>query len=197
MKFVQNALGPNPETAYSNFTADAKGSVNSEKFVAMFKRGIQRMGPFKNLRIEHTYLAQVTGGTQEQRVVCGNLSRPGGWVAVNARPGPAQAHVIVEAPTLNNTWAFVTWLLPEQGNWHVQYTQATATAMVGKNAEDLQCMAESETRESHNFNAYILYAAALQLASRGPFFSTRNPAGNSKEFGGFEAAACPAESATI
>jgi hypothetical protein len=167
--FVQNALGPNPETAYSNFTADAKGSVNSEKFVAMFRQGIQPNGPYKNLRVAHTYLAQVTGSTQEQRVVCGNLSSPEGWVAVNAKPGTAQGHVIVEAQTLNNTWAFIIWLVPEQGNWHVQYTQATVTAMVGKNAEDLLRMAESEMHENHNFNAYILYAAALQLASRGPF----------------------------
>lgn len=167
--FVQIALGPNPEAAYASFTADAKTNVNSEKFVAMFRQGIQPMGPFKNLRAAHTYLARVTGGTQEQRVICGNLSSPEGWVAVNAKPGPAQAHVIVEAQTLNNTWAFVTWLLPEHGNWHVQYTQATTTAMVGKNAEDLQRMAESEIHENRNFNAYILYAAASQLAARGPF----------------------------
>jgi len=167
--FVQNTLGPNPEAAYSLFTADAKGNVSSEKFVAAFKQGIQRNGPFKNLRAAHTYLAHVTGGTQEQRVVCGNLSSPENWVAVNAKPGQTQAHVIVEAQTLNNTWAFVTWLLREEGNWHVQYTQATITGMVGKNTEDLQRMAKSELHENHNFNAYILYAAALQLAARGPF----------------------------
>jgi hypothetical protein len=169
MDFVQNALGPNPEAAYSIFTADAKGNVSSEKFMAAFRQGIQPNGPFKNLRVVHTYLPQVTGGTQEQRVVCGNLSSPEGWVAVNAKPGQTQAHVILEAQTLNNTWAFVTWLLREQGNWHVQYTQATVVAMVGKNAEDLQRMADSEMREDHNFNAYILYAAASQLAARGPF----------------------------
>ena len=168
--FVQAALGPNPEAAYSMFTADAKSNVNSEKFVAAFKQGIQRNGPFKDVRPAHTYFAQVTGGTQEQRVVCGNLARPENWVAVSAKSGQTQAHVIVEAQTLNNTWAFVTWLLHEQGNWHVQYTQATITAIVGKNAEDLQRMAESEMHENHNFNAYILYAAASQLAARGPFF---------------------------
>lgn len=167
--FVQNALGANPEAAYSNFTAEAKESVNSEKFVSVFKQGIQPMGPFKNLHVAHTYLAQVTGGTQEQRVVCGTLSSPETWVAVNTKPGPAQAHVIVEAQTLNNTWTFVLWLLPEEGNWHVQYSQAMATAMVGKTAEDLQRMAEAEMHENHNFDAYILYTTALQLAARGPF----------------------------
>jgi hypothetical protein len=136
----------------------------------MFKQDIQPMGPFKDLRVAHTYLAKVTGGSQEQRVICGNVSSPEGWVAVNAKPGLAQAHVIVEAQTLNNSWAFVIWLLPEQGNWHVQYAHATATAMVGKTAEDLQRMAESEKQKNHHFNAYILSQAALQLAARGPFF---------------------------
>ncbi len=32
------------------FTADAKGNVTSEQFVAAFKQGIQRNGPFKDLR---------------------------------------------------------------------------------------------------------------------------------------------------
>jgi hypothetical protein len=170
VEFVQNALGPNPEGAYSVFTADAKGNLSSEKFVAMFKQGIQKMGPFKNVQVAHTYLAKVTGGSQEQRVVCGNLSSPKGWVAVNVKPGPAQAHVIVEAQTLDNTWAFVLWLLPEQGIWRVQYMQMMASAMVGKTAEDLQRMAELERKKNHNFNTYILYATALQLAARGPFF---------------------------
>jgi hypothetical protein len=170
IEFVQNALGPNPATAYSVFTAEAKGNLSSGKFLAMFKQGIQQMGPFKNVHVVHTYLAKVAGGSQEQRVICGNLSSPEGWVAVSVKPGPEQAHLIVEAQTLNNTWAFVLWLLPEQGNWHVQYIQVMASAMVGETAEDLQKMAESERLKNHNFNAYILYASALQLASRGPFF---------------------------
>jgi hypothetical protein len=169
VEFVQDALGLNPEHGYSVLTADAKGNLSSEKFVAMFKQGIQTMRPFKNLQVAHTYLAKVIGGNQEQRVVCGNLSSPKSWVAVNIKPGPTQAHLIVEAQTLNNTWAFVLWLLPEQGSWHVQYFQVAASAMVGKNAEDMQKMAESERQLDHDFNAFILYATALQLAARGPF----------------------------
>lgn len=166
--FVREALGPNPETAYSNFTAEAKEGVSAEKFVVMFK-GVQQMGPFKDLRVVHTYLAQVTGGAQAQRVVCGNLSKPEAWVAVNTKPGPAQAYVVLEAQALNNTWTFVLWLMPEAGQWRVEYSQAQATTIVDKTAEDLQRMAESELQENHNFNGFILYAAALQMAARGPF----------------------------
>ena len=170
IQFVQSSLGPTPGVAYSAFTADAKKSVSSEEFTAMLQQDVQRMGPFKDLRVTHTYLAKVTGGTQVQRVVCGNFSRPENWVAVAAKPGPPQAHVIVEGQTINNTWAFVIWLFPEQENWHVQYFQVATATMAGKSAIDLQSMAQVEQLAHHNFNAYILYAAALQLAARGPHF---------------------------
>jgi hypothetical protein len=169
IEFVQEALSANPETAYANFTDEAKSGITSENFATVFKQGIQPMGPFINLHAAHTYLAQVTGGAQEQRVICGDLASAGKWVAVNIKQGPAQAHVIVEAQTPNNIWAFVLWLVPVQGNWRVQYSQAMATTTVGKNVVELERMAATELQAHRNFNAYILYAAALQLAVRGPF----------------------------
>jgi hypothetical protein len=170
LKFVQDALGSNTSDAYAAFTDDAKKSVPLQQFVSGFQNSINPMGPFKDLRVAHTYMPKLTGGAQEQRVVCGNLSSPETWVAVNARPGPAEAYVIVEGDTVNNTHAFVIWLIPEQGNWRVQYVQFATTTMVAKSADDLRTMAAMENEKQHNFNAFILYAAALQLADRGPFF---------------------------
>lgn len=170
LKFVQDALGPDPSAAYATFTTDAKENVPLERFVSGFQHEIKLMGPYKDFKVTHTYLAKVTGGTQEQGVVCGNLSSPQSRVAVNAKPGPAEAHVIVEAQTLNNTVDFVIWLITEQGNWHVQYVHRATVGMVGKTAEDLHKMAAAEHVKQHGFNAFILYAAALQLADRGPFF---------------------------
>jgi hypothetical protein len=170
LKFVQDALGPNSSNAFAAFTADAKETVPLEQFVSGFQNSIKPRGPFKDLRVAHTYVPRVMGGTQEQRVVCGTLSSPETWVAVNARPGPAEAYVIVEGDTVNNTNAFVIWLIPEQGNWRVQYVQFATITMVGKSADDLRKMAAMENEKQHNFNAFILYAAALQLADRGPFF---------------------------
>lgn len=170
LNFVQDAVGPNLSSAYPTFTADAKGTVPLEQFASAFQNRIKPMGPFKDLRVAHTYIARVTGGSQEQRVVCGKLSNPGTWVAVNAKPGPGEAHVIVEGQTINNTIVFVVWLIPEQGQWHVQYTHYATAGMVGKSADDLQKMAATENQKGHSFNAFILYAAALQLADRGPFF---------------------------
>lgn len=170
LKFVQDALGPDPATAYSTFTADAKANVALEKFVPAFQNLTKPVGPFKDLRVAHTYIAEVTGGSQEQRAICGNLSSPESWVALNAKPGPAEAHVIVEGQTVNNTIVFVVWLIPEQGNWHVQYIHYAIGGMVGKSANDLRKIAATENQKHHSFNAFILYAAALQLADRGPFF---------------------------
>lgn len=169
IEFVQAALSAKPETAYANFTAEAKAGITPENFAAVFKQAIQPMGPFINLHAAHTYLAQLSGNTQEQQVICGNRANAQSWVGVNTKPGLAQAHVLVEAETPNNTWAFVLWLLPEQGNWRVQYSQAMATTTVGKNVVELEHLAAVELQAHRNFNAYILYAAALQLAVRGPF----------------------------
>jgi hypothetical protein len=168
MQFVQTVLSSNPTAAYSSFTADAKRNLSAENFTAMIQRGIHPWRPFKDLHVAHTYLPRVSGGADEQRVACGDLSSPNTWVAVTAKPVRQQAHVIVEGQTVNNTWAFVFWLLQNQGNWGVQYFQVVPMAIVGKSSQDFLAMARVEQQRHHDFNASILYAAALQLAGRGP-----------------------------
>jgi hypothetical protein len=168
MQFVQTVLSSNPTEAYSSFMADAKQNLSAEDFTAMVQRGIYPWRPFKDLHVAHTYLPKVSGGAEEQRVVCGDLSSPNTWVAVTAKPGRQQAHVVVEGQAVNNTWAFVIWLLQNQGNWHVQFFQAVPVAMVGKSSQDFLAMARVEQQRHHDFNACVLYATALQLAERGP-----------------------------
>jgi hypothetical protein len=169
VEFTHNALGPNPESAYLAFTAETKAGLSLEQFKTAVNQSIQPMGPFSELRAARTYLATVIGGTQPQQVVCGNLSSPQSWVAVTTKPGPAQAHVIVEAQTHNNTWAFVLWILKEEGTWRVQYFQSTLATIVDKTSEDLRQMALTQKQRNHNFNAYIFYATAMQLSKRGPY----------------------------
>jgi len=65
---------------------------------------------------------------------------------------------------------FVIWLSRERGDWHILYSHFATEKMVGKSAEDLQMMAQLQHQAHRDFNAYILYAAALQLADRGPNF---------------------------
>jgi len=129
------------------------------------------MGPFNNLRVMHTYFVHFVGGG-EQRVLC--TASSGGslqtWAAVTVEPGPTQAYTIVEASTRNNTYVFVLWLIQEGQTWQIQSFQFVPASMVGKYAEDLRALAEEQKRALHNFNAYILYRAALQLTNRGPYF---------------------------
>jgi hypothetical protein len=161
LKFVQDALGPDPSLAYITFTAEVKSSLSREQFIAGLRDVINPIGAFKDRRVVATYLAKVTGSNQAQRVVCGNLSSPEKWVAVSVKPGPAEAHVIVEAHTTNNTMNFVLWLIPEQDIWRVQYIHFATVQMVGKSAGDLRRIAEAATRKQHYFNAFVLYAGAL------------------------------------
>jgi hypothetical protein len=129
------------------------------------------MGPFKNLTVAHTYIAKVTGGSQEQRVICGeDISNAERWVTVDTKPGAPEAHVVVQAETVNNTVAFVTRLIQEGGTWRIQYVHYATVKMADKSARDLEIMAEAQQQKRHDFNSYVLYAAALQLADRGPYF---------------------------
>ena len=170
LTFVQDAIGPNPSAAYALFTQDAKTTVPEGSFVDSFQNGIKPMGPFRDLRTVHTYMAKVTGGSQPQRVICGNLSSSSTWVSVNVKPGPAEGYAVVEGQTVNNSAAFILWLIMQDDKWHVQYVQYAVTSMVGKSSEDLEKMAVAENEKHHNFNAFLLYATALQLSDRGPFF---------------------------
>lgn len=167
LDFVLQALD-NPAAAYSSMTDDAKKEVSADKFANMFQQGVKPVGPFSDWHVAHTYVAKVAGGEQVQRVPCGTLSRPQDWVAVNTRPGPAQAHVVVEGTSVNNSWVFVLWLWPDQEHWRVEYLQFAMEKVVGKSADDFQTFAETERKAQHNFNTFILYVVALQLSDRGP-----------------------------
>jgi hypothetical protein len=167
MQFVQAVVSSNLTDAYAMFSSNTKKTVSLENLTAM-NSAIQSQGPFRDLHATHTYLGKVTGGEQAQRVVCGDLSRPEDWVAVTIKPGPQQAHVIVEGLTINHTYGFVIWLMQEQESWYIDSFQFGPIAILGKTAQDLRAMAEGEGRRHHDFNACILYATALRFAARGP-----------------------------
>lgn len=168
-KFVEDTLGPTPSAAYTTLTADTKAGISVEEFVSGFQGPIRARGPLTNVHVAHTYLAEARGGIQEQRVVCGDLSRPEAWVTVAAKPGITEADVIVEGEAVNNTHAVVLRLRPDAENWRVQSVHLATVGMARKSAEDLWRIAEAEHQKQHSFNALIFYTAAMQLADRGPF----------------------------
>jgi len=189
LNFVRALLGPEPSNAYAAVTVAMKQTTTPEAFAAFVRTNVGSLGSMGNLHVAHSYyLTGMSTGTGQYRVLCttvahGSFSVPEGRVLVAATSAPEQAHVIVEGDTRNNTFAFVLWLLPEQGQWRVENMHLTATAMVGKSALEFWSLARAQREHHHDFNAYVLYTTALQLASRGPAFQPGIQAEIEKELG--------------
>jgi len=187
LNFVRALLGPEPSSAYAAGTVAMKQAMTPDAFAAFVRSNVASLGPLGNLHVAHSYyLTGTSTGTERYHVLCtavahGSFSSPEGHVVVAATPAPEQAHVIVEGDTRNNTFAFVLWLILEQGQWRVENMHLTATAMAGKSSLDLWSLARAQRERHHDFNAYLLYAVALQLASRGPAFQLSIQADIEKE----------------
>lgn len=167
-KFVQDLTGANPAGAYAAMTPEAKKKMTAEKFTVMAHERIQSAGPFKNLHVAHTYFVKIASKGTQQQVACGDTTKPEQWANVAAKAIPRQAHAIVEGQTASGSRAFTLWLIPEQKSWHVQDFQLGVESLAGKQAHDLWDLARAEEQQNHDFNAYMLYVTALQLAWRGP-----------------------------
>lgn len=176
LDFVRTLLGPDPSRAYAAGTAALKQAMTPSAFAAFWRDNVVSLGALSNLHVAHSYyLTGSSTGTARYQVLCtalahGSFSSPEGRVLLAATPVPEQAHVVVEGDTRNNTFAFVLWLIPEQGEWRIEHVHLTVTAMVGKSSLDLWSLARAQRERHHDFNAFLLYAAALQLASRGSVF---------------------------
>jgi hypothetical protein len=164
--FVNAVSGGNPVDAYAMLAGDTKGAVTPDKFLAALRASLGPVAPFSEIRVVHAYFVRVPPSGANQRVICGNLDRPDGWVAVTAKPIPEQAHVIVDANSKQGRWAFVLWLVPEQG-WRIEGFNFTATGMGGKSLDDILALARTQADQHHDFDAVLLYGAAAQLATRG------------------------------
>jgi hypothetical protein len=166
LDFVATVSGNNPIGAYAMLAADTKGAITPDKFLAALRPSLEPVAPFSEVHIAHAYFVRLPAGGANQRVICGNLDQPDHWVAVSAKPIPEQAHLIVDATAQHGHWAFVLWLVPENG-WHIEGFNFTATGMAGKSLADIVGMARDQHAQHHDFNAVLLYGAAAHLASRG------------------------------
>lgn len=169
-RFVQALFGPDPASAYDSFSSTAKKSVSRETFAAGVGPLIRSMESFSDLHVAHRYRVTVAGGQGYEKVRCRyRLGQPD-QVLVSAQAASIQAYVVLEARLRSNDWAAVVWLLREKGAWRVQHFQINIISMAGKSAEDLLDMARAQQQRRHDFNAFVLSAAALELAVRGPNF---------------------------
>ncbi len=167
--FVNTVSGANPIGAYAMLAADTKGAITPDKFLAALRPSLEPVAPFTDVHVAHAYFLHAAPGGASQRVICGNIDQPENWVAVTAKPIPDQAHLVVDAEAKHEHWAFVLWLVPENG-WRIEGFNFTATGMGGKSLAEILAMARAQQAQNHQFNAVLLYGAAARLASRGNDF---------------------------
>lgn len=166
LDFVNEAAGKNPIAAYAMLANDTRGSVTPDRFMTALRASLDPVAPFSRVHVTHAYFIRASAGGATQRVICGNLDQPDHWVAVTAKPIAAQAHLVIVAAARGDQWAFVLWLVPENG-WKVRGFNFTAASMAGKSPSDLIAMAHAQHALHHDFNATLLLSTAAHLAARG------------------------------
>ena len=167
--FLQLLLGPNPEKAFELMSEKGRANVTREQLKGEASTILQQVKP-QNISLQHTYFIELKG-TSPGRVVCArDISKPDGWESLEAADVPEQAHVTITAKAVNNLMAFTVWLVPEQNSWKVQSFWMNAATMADKDSLKLWQLAQEQRKKGHNFNAALFYAAAAQMANRGPNF---------------------------
>jgi hypothetical protein len=167
--FVGALLSATPGDAFEAFSKEGQKNVTREQLIGQGAALIKQFQP-KNLTVEHTYLVRLVGNSPGRIVCAADLSKPEGWEALSAANVPEQAHVAMSADAVNNQLAFTVWLIPEGNTWKVQSFWMNVSSLADKNSIQLWQMAREQKARSHNFNATLLYAAAGQIANRGPDF---------------------------
>ena len=167
-RFVGTLFGGDPGRAYDEFAAAAKNSVTRQAFTAGVGPMIAPLADFSDLSVVHRYRIEASPGTGYAKMLCRAETGGAADMEVSVLAGAVQAYVVLRAKMRNNDWAAVVWLVREQESWRIQHFQINVVTLAGKSAEQVLAMARAERRERHDVNAYLLYAAAFELAYRGP-----------------------------
>ena len=83
---------------------------------------------------------------------------------------PEQAYALLSAQAGNNSLAITMWLVPEQTGWRVQSFWINISTLADQGPMQLWEAARKQNQRGHKLNATLLYAAAGQIANRGPNF---------------------------
>lgn len=172
--FAKNFLSAAADAAYADFATEAKQTTSPVRFKALVAE-IQKLAPFEDPRIEHTYVERehAAGSAQTTMEECtvvahGSIAKPEGRVFIAARPMSEQAHVIIGTTSGTNGYALVLWLVPEKSDWRILNVHFGIASVLGKSATDLWTAARNQEKQNHLFNAAVLYGAAINFAYRGP-----------------------------
>jgi len=169
LRFVDDLVADNADAAYATLTAASQQATRPAKLRHSLRQIIAPAGPLSEFRVAETYRIDVAFGQRSNRATCAPSARPEDQISVTVTSAPTQAYVIVAARSKTADWAFVLWLVREDG-WRVQALNFGLTTLAGQSAKDTWRRARDERDRGHAFNAAVLYLAANQLVDRGPNF---------------------------
>ncbi|MGH6877907.1 MAG: hypothetical protein ACREHV_11110 [Rhizomicrobium sp.] len=167
LTFAQALLGPQPGAARAFLSDETRRAVPGNALASGVVPLFRQFGAFRDIRISHIWFIHAKAGGAETRVICGSGNES---VAVAAKPGTSQAHVLVAAATRNNDWALTAWLLPQRDGWRVRYFHLNLSATAGRSAADLLELASHQRAAGNAFNAALLYADAAAISYRDRYF---------------------------
>ena len=166
--FMKKLLGASATGAYDMLSVEAKAKITSEQLQTQ-TAAMLKFEP-RELALQHTYVIALKGNSPGRVVCATDLSKPDGWQSVIAASIPEQAHVIMSAEARNNSLAFTLWLVPEHGTWKVHGYWMNVASLGDKDSKQLWQLGHAQEEKDHKFNAALLFAAAMQVADRGPNF---------------------------
>jgi hypothetical protein len=168
MDLAQDAMGGNPEEAYTLMAKEAQAKASLEN-VTKLTSAIKASGPFQNAHVAHSYFIELTGGGDKLPLTdCYKTSDGPERVTVPIRSLPRQFHVEVVAHTINNDWTMFIWLIPEGDSLKALAFTFNTSAISGRTSEDLLRLAREQNAKGHTYNAAFLLQAAEGISSRGP-----------------------------
>lgn len=171
MQFVRSVVSGDAGSAWDAMTGHGQSSITRDQFVSNAALTIQPTQP-RNLAIQHAFLIYVIGTPAPgARVVCGaDVSDPTRSYRMAVVAAPEQAYVILTADGRAAGLVFTLWLLRDASGWKVNSFDFHTATLSGRNALQLWQVARDQHQHGHEFNATLLYFAAVQIADRGPDF---------------------------
>jgi hypothetical protein len=173
LQAVRAILSDRPADAHVKFAPEIKRSINAADFSRAMSQRAQVWNPIEGLKVVHSYRLSDVAGGERSMMLCtavarGNVSTPESRIFVAASPGRLQAHVIIEGEGRNNRFAFVLWLVLSEQEWQILRLEVNPVTVLGRSSTELWNEARAHRQRGNDFNAFLLLAAGLQLANRGP-----------------------------
>jgi len=170
-RYLQTVLSGDPGAAWDTMTLQAQNSMSRERFVFAATSGPIASQP-RNATLRHTFLIHVIGTPAAgARIICGDTSDPVQTFRMAVAPVQEQAYALISADTTSSGFIFTLWLIREGAAWKVNDFAYNTSTLAGRDALQLWRLAREQHQQQHDLNATLLYAAAAQIANRGPNLS--------------------------